>query len=74
MMPWMDYILPNLLFTGESTRTIAVGLYTMISGNENANFTTFAAGAVFIAIPITILYLLFQKYLVEGIAAGANKG
>lgn len=74
MMPWMDYILPNLLFTGESTRTIAVGLYTMIAGNENANFTVFAAGAVLIAIPITILYLLFQRYLVEGIAAGANKG
>lgn len=74
MMPWMDYILPNLLFTGESTRTIAVGLYTMIAGNENSNFTAFAAGAVLIAIPITILYLLFQKYLVEGIAAGANKG
>lgn len=73
MMPWMDYILPNLLFTGESTRTIAVGLYTMISGNENSNFTVFAAGAVLIAVPITILYLLFQRYLVEGIAAGANK-
>jgi arabinogalactan oligomer/maltooligosaccharide transport system permease protein len=74
MMPWMDYILPNLLFTGESNRTIAVGLYTMIAGNENSNFTAFAAGAVLIAIPITIMYLLFQKYLVEGIAAGANKG
>lgn len=74
MMPWMDYILPNLLYTGESTRTIAVGLYTMIAGNENDNFTVFAAGAVLIAVPITILYLLFQKYLVEGIAAGANKG
>lgn len=74
MAPWMDYILPNLLFTGESTKTIAVGLYAMISGNENSYFTTFAAGAVLIAIPITILYLLFQKYLVEGISAGANKG
>ncbi|HWT77053.1 MAG TPA: sugar ABC transporter permease [Mobilitalea sp.] len=74
MTPWMDYILPNLLYTGESTRTIAVGLYTMIAGNETANFTEFASGTVLIAVPITILYLLFQKYLVEGIAAGANKG
>jgi arabinogalactan oligomer/maltooligosaccharide transport system permease protein len=74
MLPWMDYILPNLLFTGKSTRTIAVGLYTLIAQNENANFTVFAAGAVLIAIPITILFLLFQKYLAEGIAAGANKG
>jgi len=74
MMPWMDYILPNLLFTGESTKTLAVGLYSMISGRENSHFTTFAAGTVLIAIPITILYLMFQKYLVEGISAGANKG
>ncbi len=74
MMPWMDYILPNLLFTGESTKTLAVGLYSMISGKENSHFTTFAAGTVLIAIPITILYLIFQKYLVEGISAGANKG
>lgn len=74
MLPWMDYILPNLLFNGETKKTIAVGLYSMISGKENLEFTTFAAGAVLIAIPITILYLVFQKYLVEGIAAGANKG
>lgn len=73
MIPWMDYILPNLLFTGESTKTIAVGLYSMIAGKENSYFTTFAAGAVLIAIPITIIYLIFQKYLVEGISAGANK-
>lgn len=74
MLPWMDYILPNLLFNGETKKTIAVGLYSMISGKENLEFTTFAAGAVLIAVPITILYLIFQKYLVEGIAAGANKG
>lgn len=73
MMPWMDYILPNLLYTGEATRTIAVGLYTLISGDKNTDFTVFAAGAVLIAIPITIVYLLFQKYLVEGISAGASK-
>lgn len=74
MLPWMDYILPNLLFTGKSTKTIAVGLYAMIAGNESTNFTTFAAGAVIIAVPITILFMMFQRYLVEGIAAGANKG
>jgi len=74
MMPWMDYILPNLIFTGEENKTVAVGLYTMISGQSNSYFTAFAAGAVIIAVPITIIYLLFQKYLVEGIAAGANKG
>ena len=74
MMPWMDYILPNMLLSGSENRTLAVGLFTMISGKENSNFTMFAAGAVLIAVPITVLFMFFQKYLVQGIAAGANKG
>ena len=73
MMPWMDYIIPNLLLTGEKNKTVAVGLYSMIATDQNANFTLFAAGAVFIAVPITVMYLLFQKFLVQGIVAGASK-
>lgn len=73
MMPWMDFILPNLLLTGDNSRTVAVGLYAMIATDQNSNFTAFAAGAVIIAIPITVLYLLFQRFLVEGITAGASK-
>ncbi|MGL5677418.1 MAG: sugar ABC transporter permease [Cellulosilyticaceae bacterium] len=73
MTPWMDYILPNLLLSQDENKTLAVGLNAMISGKENSNFTMFAAGAVLIAIPISILFLIFQKYLVQGIAAGANK-
>ncbi len=73
MVPWMDYILPNLLLTGDKNKTLAVGIYSMISDKESTNFTLFAAGAVIVAIPITIIYLLFQKYLVEGISAGASK-
>jgi arabinogalactan oligomer/maltooligosaccharide transport system permease protein len=33
----------------------------------------FAAGAVLVAVPITILYLFLQRYLIEGLSAGANK-
>lgn len=73
MMPWMDYILPNLLLSKDSSKTLAVGLYSMISGKENSSFTMFAAGAVLVAIPITIVFFIFQKYLTEGIAAGASK-
>lgn len=73
MMPWMDYIIPNLLLTGDKNKTVAVGLYAMISNDQNANFTLFAAGAVLVAVPITVMYLLFQKFLVQGIVAGASK-
>lgn len=74
IMPWMDYILPNMLLSSDKSRTLAVGLFSMITGKENSNFTMFAAGAVLIAFPITVLFMFFQKYLVQGIAAGANKG
>ncbi|MBE6022684.1 MAG: sugar ABC transporter permease [Cellulosilyticum sp.] len=73
MFPWMDYILPNLLLTGEKNYTVAVGLYSLITGKENTYFTIFAAGAVIIAVPITILFLVFQRYLVQGVSAGASK-
>ncbi len=73
MFPWMDYILPNLLLTGEENYTVAVGLYSLITGKENTYFTIFAAGAVIIAVPITILFLVFQRYLVQGVSSGASK-
>ncbi len=75
MLPWMDYIVPSMLLsTSSNNTTLAIGLYNMISGKENDKFTMFAAGAILIAIPITILFIIFQKYLVQGIASGANKG
>lgn len=74
MTPWFDFILPNYLITSDNKRTLAVGLYRLITGNENNNFTVFAAGAVLVAVPITIAYLSLQRYLIEGITAGANKG
>jgi arabinogalactan oligomer/maltooligosaccharide transport system permease protein len=74
MMPWMDYILPNMLLSSNSSKTLAIGLYGLITGRENMNFTIFAAGSVIIAVPITALFMIFQKYIVQGVAAGANKG
>ncbi len=74
MAPWFDFILPRLLISSDSKKTLAVGLYEMISGNTNNNFTMFAAGAVLVAFPVAILYSFLQKYLIEGVTAGANKG
>lgn len=54
--------------------TIAVGLYNMISDAKNASYTTFSAGSIIIALPITVLYMIFQRFLIEGITAGATKG
>ena len=73
MGPWMDYMLPRYLINVNEKRTLAIGLFDLINGT-NADFPAFCAGAVLVAIPITILYMVFQKFLLEGLMAGANKG
>jgi len=73
MGPWMDIIFPRLLITSESKKTLAVGLFDLINNNTNNNFTQFAAGAVLVAVPFTLLYVFLQKFIVQGIASAANK-
>ena len=73
MSPWMDFMLPRMVISSNNKQTLAIGLYNLIN-NQAQNFTLFAAGALLVALPITILYTLLQRYLIEGITAGANKG
>jgi arabinogalactan oligomer/maltooligosaccharide transport system permease protein len=72
--PWMDFIFARLVLRTSEKKTLAVGLFEMVTGRANTEFTTFAAGAVLVAIPITILFFIFQDHLVEGLKSGANKG
>ena len=73
MGPWMDFIFPRLVLRTNANLTLAVGLNDMISGNAQ-DFTTFAAGAVLVAVPLVIFFYVNQKHIIEGITAGANKG
>ncbi|AMX84405.1 MULTISPECIES: sugar ABC transporter permease [Anoxybacillaceae] len=72
--PWMDFIFARLVLRSNENKTLAIGLFEMVTGRGNTEFTTFAAGAIIVAIPITILFLLLQKYIIAGLSAGANKG
>lgn len=74
MAPWMDYILPSYLIVDEEKWTLAVGIFDFINNTSRINYPAFAASAMIVAVPITMLYIIFQKYLIEGITAGANKG
>ncbi len=74
MAPWMDYILPSFLIIDSEKWTLAVGIFDFINDVADTNYPAFAAAAIIVAIPIATLYIVFQKYLIEGITAGANKG
>lgn len=68
--PWSDCLLPKLLLKEREMWTVAVGLYSM----PDTQFARFAAGSVFIAVPIVILYFCLVKNIVNGLTAGAVKG
>ena len=68
--PWSDFILPKLLLINKDNWTVAVGLMQL----QQNEFARFAAGSVFIAIPIVILYFFLVKYMVNGMTSGAVKG
>lgn len=76
MNPWMDFIFARVIMGDNIEKyTVAIGLYSMIN-KETAQhmYTTFAAGCLIVAIPITILFIYLQKYYVEGITGGSVKG
>ena len=67
--PWSDFILPNMLLKNRDLWTVAVGL-THLGETE---FSRFAAGAIFIAVPIVALYFSLSRFLIAGVSDGAVK-
>ncbi|HIT78555.1 MAG TPA: ABC transporter permease subunit [Candidatus Limihabitans stercoravium] len=67
--PWSDYILPKLLLKDRELWTVAMGLMSL----PDKEFARFAAGSVFIGVPIVVLYFCLTKYMVNGLSAGAVK-
>lgn len=69
-----DFIFAQMVLRTKEKQTLAVGLYSMVSDQFATQFTIFAAGCVLVALPITILFMSMQRFLVEGLTAGADKG
>lgn len=74
MMPIFDFVLPSIILHDPDNYTIAVGLYQFVADEYGNNFTRFTAGAILIALPIALIYLVLQRFLISGLAAGGTKG
>ena len=75
MSPWLDFIFAKVICRANSDQyTVAIGLWNMLRKEYiDSWYTSFAAGAVLISIPIAILFLFMQRYYVDGMS-GAVKG
>ncbi|GAK05499.1 LOW QUALITY PROTEIN: maltose/maltodextrin ABC transporter, permease protein MalG [Geomicrobium sp. JCM 19037] len=74
MAPFMDFLLPRIVLRSAENYTLASGCFNMVNNQFANNFTTFAAGAILIAVPIAAIYLFLQRYLIAGLAQGGTKG
>lgn len=76
MAPWGDFMLASYIIHENSAgMSVAVGMYEWLSKTMlNTNYTMFCAAGVVVAVPVTTVFLLLQKYYVEGVTGGAVKG
>lgn len=71
--PWMDFIFPRLILRSDEKKTLALGLFELINGRANDNFTMFAAGALLVAVPFAVLFMAGQRFLLKSLAGDAVK-
>lgn len=77
LSPWMDFVMARLMINSKDPAdwTVAIGLYNILQKTLiNDYFSLFCAGGIVVAIPISILFVIMQKFYVEGITGGAVKG
>ena len=70
---WNNFILPLIYLQGEENRTLATGVYFFASGRTSET-ELLAAGALIMAVPVVIFFMIFQRQLIRGLTAGALKG
>jgi len=69
-----EFVIASVVLGNDSARTtLAIGLYQYVSTENNTYWPIFSAGAVLAAIPVMVLFLWLQKYIVSGLTAGAVK-
>ncbi|WP_256760020.1 sugar ABC transporter permease [Cohnella sp. WQ 127256] len=71
---WVDFIFARLILRTADQETLAVGLYDIVNQQTSTDFTFFAAGAVLLSVPVLLLFVWLQRFLVDGLTAGASKG
>ncbi|MCZ0702144.1 sugar ABC transporter permease [Natronobacillus azotifigens] len=73
MQPLFDFILPSIILRSPRNYTLALGLYNFINDQFSNNFTRFAAGSILIAVPVAVIYVFLQRFLISGLTSGGTK-
>ena len=74
MWIWNDYLLPYLIFSGTNYRTIPIHIQYLNGSYGHTDMGAIMALIIVSILPIIIFYFACQKYIIEGVVAGAVKG
>jgi len=70
---WNDFIWPIYVLLSPERLTLPVGL-SKLQGSYTIDYPVIMAGAAFASVPLLILYVLVQRYVIEGVASSGVKG
>ncbi|MFH1837721.1 MAG: carbohydrate ABC transporter permease [Candidatus Omnitrophota bacterium] len=73
LQQWNNFVWPLVIIHTGSMRTLPLAL-AVLTGQFGANFAMVMAGAVVATVPMLVVYLLFQKYIIKGIELTGLKG
>jgi sn-glycerol 3-phosphate transport system permease protein len=71
---WNDFLWPLIITNTENMRTLPIGISRLLDSEGNTQWGVVMAGAIYVILPLLIVFLWAQRHIVEGIAAGAVKG
>jgi sn-glycerol 3-phosphate transport system permease protein len=71
---WNDFLWPLLVTNTKEMRVLPIGIYWLMVEEGTVQWGLVMAGTLFVVLPVLIVFLYAQQYIVEGIAAGAVKG
>lgn len=75
VLAWNDLLFASVITQGPAAMTVAVHISQMIASQvSNTNYALMLAEGVIITIPVVVLFVVLQRYLIEGLTAGAIKG
>lgn len=74
MWIWNDYLLPSLILDKTKYKTVPIAIQYLKGGYGSVDMGAMMAMLVLAILPIVIFYLICQKYIIEGVVAGAVKG
>lgn len=71
---WNEYIFAINFMTGESTYTLAAGLYSLQANETSGSWPIFSAASLLVSLPILIIFFALQRNMASGLTSGGVKG